>query len=214
MPYLQIVAGGQFMQSAIRNVFWYITEPPTEPVLEEAELLLAGPAFDTQILAGIASVLPNSFTYTELVLQAYADDWARSPYLSQAMTISRVGGVASGPMGPINAMVLSARVQPVTVSPKGLPVTRGYLSLGPVPATYISADGIFIPAILANAANVAARNAFKANLTFGTSPARVMRPIRVSAPNISGARGWGYIRDVITRPAMSTRRSRKPGIGV
>lgn len=220
MPFLSITAKGMFFQRQIISTYWYVVDPPGS-AWSAASLAEAMDAWQTTVRAPLLAWHDTEYTLQQQIGQGYDSLWARTPYLPLIRDVNLVGSAVQDAAPPIVAAILSCRVNPVVPGRRKRadgtiytsPVRRGYFAFGPVNRAETSQDGFLAQSAIASARYVNLAAAVRAELSPAGWATRCV-PIRVSPPlENEDARGYGTIDGSVWRAELSTRRSRKTGIG-
>ncbi|HEV2122316.1 MAG TPA: hypothetical protein VGW38_06045 [Chloroflexota bacterium] len=220
MPHFEVKAIGEHTGRQIVSTFWYSTGEVG--AVTDADLAAVLAAWRTTVRGPLLAWHTNAYVLKQEAVQGYTHDFQRMPYLPLLADQNLVGGTGLFAGPPIVAAVLSARVAPVlpgqqldpdTGQFRLRPVRRGYWSFGPFPVEEQKPDGLLTAGTIALPRYVNLANACAAVLPVASLPSNP-RPIRVSKlPEGATIRGWGNVMGCVWRAAISTRRSRKTGIG-
>jgi hypothetical protein len=211
MSYHHIAIRGRHGGQLIVNNFWYSLADP-EPLLPEEQdaLLLSFRAAVADTWRGFQSV---NLHQDGLVLQSYTGAWDRAPFLPRELVLNRDCLVNLEAAPPNTSLTLSARVVPRFPIPVGCPpVVRGYWAVSSMDRATVRGTGLWDAGFLSSAALTNLRAACKSTLGISGRVALFL-PIKVGKANGAGARAVADIVDVIARPEISVRSSRKVGRG-
>lgn len=218
--FYNLITHGHVGSVAVLNTHWY--RDPRSGLPTSGDLDAVADAWKSQRMPNFLLMLNSTYTLREITVQGYDEQFNRSPYLPHSEPVNQPGGdvTAAGP--PILAAVLGCLIEPQVLArrrhpTKGIietPVRRGYWSISPVNEFMAQPDGTFAGYAQTGTlwGDVAAQWSQPLSLMTFTA---TIEPVRVSNP-LEGetARGWGYVRACAWRRAISTRRSRKVGIGI
>lgn len=222
MSWASITTIGDSQGTQIVSTWWYEIPFVTADLTtaRQDELLNQ---WETQVRAPLLAFHVTSYTLRKESCVFYDSNWVRTPYLPRERDLALAGTRAGSAGPPIVCAILSARVEPVTSAPRGTPtvverytpVRRGYWAFGPLLVSDQSGDGTVTAAARGSAAYTNLRDACASDILPAGWPTAGLA-IRVSPEHERGnpKRGWGRIRSCLWRENLSTRYSRKRGVGV
>lgn len=217
--FIEIRARSQLAGADNINVFWYKDEGV--PLLEAADLEHYLNEFVTKVVPSLNAIRTTQNTNVDLTIQGYRDTWERAPYLPITRAWAGTGSYTGSCAPPVVAAIASCQVEPVV--PGRRKDANGVITTSPVRRGYWAISGIGLAVLDVNGRlmtwNETAGVYFDARARFANSlvgPGTVGNavPVVVSKPlKDEVLRGHGLIKSVVWRENISTRRSRKRGIG-
>lgn len=210
---------GVTQNAQIINTFWYRQDDIGLP--SEDDLTAIQNAWSGAYMTNWLAIHTTPYVLTEIVTQGYSDQFERTPYLPKVFAMSSAGTDASAGAPPIVAAILSCKVEPQQPARRHrdgeparyTPVRRGYWAISPISEGLMSDVGAFNAFLHSTGLwhDFKVQMAADLPVVGWTSPAK---PVVVSQPPKDVTeRGWGYIRQCQWSPHISTRRSRKSGVG-
>lgn len=217
--FIEIRTKRDYYGSEMYNIFWYRDDGI--PLLNESDLnhyidqFLAGPAIS------LFSTAVSGVTHVEIQAQGYSDQGVRAPYLPVIRPWVGNGTYAGTGEPGVVAAILACKVEPVVAGRRmkadgsivTTPVRRGYWAFGGIGLNAVSPEGRLVTwneaAGVFYDATVRLTNPLTGPGTVGNAV-----PVVVSKP-LPGEtlRGHGLIKAAAWRENISTRRSRKRGVG-
>lgn len=201
------------------NTFWYRQLDEGLPTQADLEELVY--TWRLGRLTNWLSLHTAQYLLETIEVQGYGGDWERFPYHPHVETVNEAGTDATPSGPPVVALILSAKVQPIADAPRLhptlgrilTPVRRGYWAVSPVNEAIVLPDGSFSEYAATGGAWYEARVQAASPLS---PPAWIgdAAPIVVSSPLTDEVqRGYGLIVSCTWGRSVSTRRSRKLGVG-
>jgi len=206
---------GDYAGTLVMNTFAYRSEQTDPP--DQASVEAVADAVDSEIVAKLVPLQSDLLSWTAVEVQGYTGAWVRSPYLSHTKTIARSGTQTAQCAPGVLAGIISFRLTPREPQPVTLkPVRRGYIAVAGLPEGDLDSDGTISSGLRNSGPSLALLAELEDTLTItGVTGFTAAEAIRVSSP-VGGAderRGYASIETARWSIPVSTRRSRKRGVG-
>lgn len=219
MQFYELVIRAHQGNEDVINVLWYRNTEANNPTPTRQQQIVQ--AWITEIQPFWLAPRGWDYVLDEATVTSYDTAWNRAPYLTYSQSLSGTGARQVPVLPPSSCAILACRVEPTVPAKRDLgngqfemtPVRRGYWAMGGIPEDKVDHFGRFtdwnVP--VGDWGNVAIVMADELNPTGWVSGAH---PIKVSKPyQNETARGYGIVVSCLWREAISSRRSRKMGIG-
>lgn len=213
--YYKLVMNGTASGQDVRNIFYYRTGPGVDMtgfIMAGAEALAGN--FKQEVWPKIKWLLCDQYTLETIDVTPINNEFELMYQMPYSLVVGETGYQASGSYGVSSVINFKFQLEPTTILNGINPPKRGYVALGPIPASMVGEDGYVTNGFMNVAEMTDLRNALAANIEQVLPVPQVWFPVRLKQTRILGGLiHWESVADikgcVVSRRA-SFRRSRMP----
>lgn len=201
--FYKVVAEGLAQDQVVSNIFYYVNDSTDTALFDTAVMGDLATAFDEQVLGVMCSGISTEYVGSQITVSVVDEDnTVVSPY-EVFVGSEQVGAVSGATPGVGSCAIYGFRVGPFGPNPATRVPKRSYIALGPLSIAHIAADGEYT-----------ASGTIRNNITLALSSVvegvlAGFRPVRVGRPSGGSVPSWGYVVGSVSRPNVSSRKSRR-----
>lgn len=213
--FYRVVMNGSASGQDIKNILYYRIGVGIDLSLFDfagAEAL-AGAVKD-QVWSKMKAVLTNEYRLDTIDVSPINDEFELVYQMPFSLTVNEPGEEVGASYGPACCANFKFVLEPTNILNGIKPPSRGYVAVGPIPASNVLEDGFLNPPVMAGVAYTGLRSALAQNLEVLLPVPTIWYPIRLKQTRILGGlihwESFADIKGCVVSRRASFRRSRMP----